>query len=101
MMPLALLLTYLGVALLYAASPATPGAAPVSPRSLRGAGGLAVACALALFGAEAGAVVGGLVGLSALMLAASVLVIAGPLVPRFLPVSLTVAVAFAAVAWIL
>lgn len=100
MIPLALLLTYLGVALLYAASPATPVAAPTAPRVLRGAGGLAVACAFVLFGVEAGAVVGGLIGLSASMLTASVLVIAGPLVPRFLSISLIVAAASVAVTWI-
>lgn len=78
----ALLLTVLSVALLYAASPATPVSAPGRRGALRLAGAVASAAGVGLLAAAMGALEGVLVGLAALMLAASVLVIAVPLVHR-------------------
>ena len=92
--------TYLGTALCYAASPSTAPTmgATVPERWLR-AGGLALlglGLGLAVMGGPTGE--GILVWLSAAMAASSLLVIAVPLVDRFVPVTAAGAMAAAVIA---
>ncbi|WP_103018892.1 hypothetical protein [Salinibacter altiplanensis] len=86
MLVAALGLTYLGVALLYAASPTT-GAAPMLGTAKWSRLGGVVALVMGLGGSTgAGSVETGiLIWLSTGMASGSLLVIAGPLVDRFVP----------------
>lgn len=107
MLTTALSLTYLGAALCYAASPKSASAVdaalppPFSPRVLRltGAALLGTGLALSIVRGPVGA--GLLLWLSMAMAAWSLLVIAAPLVDRFVPATGALAFAIALVApWV-